>query len=292
MAGFGCHDGHRGLFRSALRSGAVVQLHDDTALTDRGGGTYELELSNRWMVPSGPNGGYLAAVLLRAAMAATDGMTPRALHVHFISALPVGPATVTTSMLRAGRSITTLDLTLTAGERSIYARASFGPGRDGVAFADSSPPPAPPPEGLEAEAWPEDDEFSCHLRYDMRFVEGGAHEFDHERAEALGWLRTQDHAPVDHLVLAALADSWPPPIARRRSSGVGAPTMDLTIHFRDPLPVPIDDFVLVHSRTRVASDGYADLDTDLWSRNGRLLATARQLGLLVPRSPPRPRPRT
>ena len=269
-----------------LRSAAVSQLHDDTTLDDRGAGAFGIELSDRWMVPSGPNGGYLSAVLLRAAMVAAEGLTPRALHVHFLSGLPVGPGMIKTGVLRAGRSVTTVDVNLTAGERTIVARASFGPTREGVEFVDVRPPSAPAPETLATEDWPDDDEFSCHRRYDMRFVDGGPERFDHDRAEALGWLRTVDATPVDHLVLTALADSWPPPISRRRSSGVGAPTMDLTIHFRDPLRQPIDDFVLIHSRTRTASDGFADLDTDVWSRDGRLLATARQLGLLVWR--PRP----
>ncbi len=264
----------------------MSQLHDDIVLDASGNGVYELELADRWMVPSGPNGGYLSAVLIRAAMGAAEGLIPRALYVNFLSALPVGPATIETSVLRAGRSVTTVDVALTAGGRQIVGRASLGPSRDGVEFSDAEPPAAPPPESVPTEAWPEDDASSCHHRYDMRFVAGGAHEFDHERAEALGWLRTVDHAPVDHVVLTAIADSWPPPIARRQRSGFGAPTMDLMIHYRDPLHEPIDDFVLVHSRTRVAHDGFVDLDTDVWSRNGRLLATARQLGLLIPRPTP------
>ncbi len=262
------------------------KLHDDTVLVERAQGCYDVDLSPRWMVPSGPNGGYLAALLLRAAVEATDGLTPRALTVHYLSGLPVGPATIETNVLRAGRSVTTLDLELVSGERRIVARASLGAAREGVSFCDAEPPEAPPPEELQTEQWPEDDDSSVHLRYDMRFATGGAHVFDHDEAEAIGWLRTDDAAPVDHLVLTALADSWPPPVARRRNSNMGAPTMDLTIHFRDPLPEPIDDFVLIHSRTRMANDGFADLDTDVWSRDGQLLATARQLGLLVPR--PRP----
>ena len=259
----------------------VGKLHDDTELQDLGDGSFSVELSDRWMVPSGPNGGYFAALLLRAAVAASGGLTPRALTVHFLSALPPGPATVTTQILRAGRSATTVDLTVTSAERTLVARASLGPNRPGVDFCDASMPPAPPPEELATEQWPEDDDTSVHLRYDMRFVSGGAHQYDHQQAEAIGWLRTDDSSPVDHLVLAALTDSWPPPVARRQQSGVGAPTMDLTIHFRDPLHEAIDDFVLLHSRTRLARDGFADLDTDVWSRDGRLLATARQLGLLV-----------
>ncbi len=262
----------------------VGKLHDDTVLRETGDGCFAVELSDRWMVPSGPNGGYFAALLLRAAIAVSDGLTPRALNVHFLSALPPGSATLDTRILRAGRSVTTIDLNLTgSGGRTIVARASLGPKRPGVDFCDAAMPPAPPPEELATELWPEDNDSSVHLRYDMRFVSGGAHQFDHDRAEAIGWLRTDDATPVDHLVLAALTDSWPPPVARRRTSGVGAPTMDLTIHFRDPLIEPIDDFVLLHSTTRLARDGFADLDTDVWSRDGRLLATARQLGLLVAR---------
>jgi acyl-CoA thioesterase len=182
--------------------------------------------------------------------------------------------------------VTTIDVVLTAGERSIVSRASLGPPRDGIDFCDVAMPDVAGPDDLASEQWPEDDDSSVHMRYDMRFARGGAHEYDHDDAEAIGWLRTDDAARVDHIVLAALTDSWPPPVARRQRSGVGAPTMDLTIHFRDPLTKPIDDFVLVHSRTRMARDGFADLDTDVWSRDGRLLATARQLGLLVPRPIP------
>ena len=262
---------------------AVAKLHDDTILIGRGDGAYDAVLSDRWMVPSGPNGGYLAALMLRAAIAASGGLTPRALNVQFLSALPPGPAVVETNILRAGRSVTTIDVVLTVAERSIVGRASLGPPRDGVEFCDVEMPDVPSPEDLPSEQWPEDNESSVHLRYDMRFAAGGAHEYDHQAAEAIGWIRTDDAAAVDHLVVAALADSWPPPVARRQRSGVGAPTMDLTIHFRDSLTEPIDDFVLAHSRTRMARDGFADLDTDLWSRDGRLLATARQLGLLVPR---------
>jgi acyl-CoA thioesterase len=264
----------------------VAKLHDDTVLSNRGDGTYDAVLSDRWMVPSGPNGGYLAALIVRAAVAASGGLTPRALNVHFLSGLPLGPATIETTILRAGRSVTTIDVVLAAGERSIVGRASLGPPRDGIDFCDVAMPDVAGPEDLSSEQWPEDDDSSVHMRYDMRFARGGAHEFDHDDAEAIGWLRTDDAASVDHIVLAALTDSWPPPVARRQRSGVGAPTMDLTIHFRDPLTKPIDDFVLVHSRTRMARDGFADLDTDVWSRDGRLLATARQLGLLVPRPIP------
>ena len=66
--------------------------------------------------------------------------------------------------------MTTIDIVLTAGERSIVSRASLGPPRDGVDFCDVGMPDVPGPEGLPSEQWPEDNESSVHVRYDMRFA--------------------------------------------------------------------------------------------------------------------------
>ena len=62
-----------------------------------------------------------------------------------------------------------------------------------------------------------------------------------------------------------------------------APTVDLTIHFRGPLPQPAaepGERVLAVFRTRLAREGFLEEDGELWSRDGVLLAHSRQLALL------------
>src|SRR4029453_3376700 len=102
-----------------------------------------------------------------------------------------------------------------------------------------------------------------------------------------GWLRLVEPRPLDAALLVAYADAWPPsifttdqiPLARG-----GAPTVDLTVHIRTPLPAPgvrPEDAVLVSFRTREVSQGLLEEDGEIWSRDGRLLAHSRQLALLL-----------
>jgi len=64
----------------------------------------------------------------------------------------------------------------------------------------------------------------------------------------------------------------------------GIPTVDLTVHFRETLPLAgarPDDWTLATFRTRVVREGFLEEDGELWSRDGRLLAHSRQLAVLA-----------
>jgi acyl-CoA thioesterase len=63
----------------------------------------------------------------------------------------------------------------------------------------------------------------------------------------------------------------------------GMPTIDLTIHFRAPVPTDAkpDDFYLGVFRSRTLRDGFAEEDAEIWTRGGLLLAQSRQLVMLV-----------
>ncbi len=62
------------------------------------------------------------------------------------------------------------------------------------------------------------------------------------------------------------------------------PTVDLTVHFRGPVPPPSmapDDPFLVRFRTRVVAEGFFEEDGEVWSPDGVLLAQSRQLGVVL-----------
>jgi acyl-CoA thioesterase len=106
-------------------------------------------------------------------------------------------------------------------------------------------------------------------------------------AEALagGWMRLLEPAAVDAPLLALYADLWLPPVFARLESPVAAPTIDLTIHFRDPeaaAALAAEDHVLGVFRSHYAAGGLVEEDGELWSPDGVLLAHSRQLALLVP----------
>ena len=62
---------------------------------------------------------------------------------------------------------------------------------------------------------------------------------------------------------------------------MAVPTIDLTVHFRDE-PPQRHEWCLVRFRTRVVARGFLEEDGEVWSRDGRLLAMSRQLGVLLP----------
>jgi acyl-CoA thioesterase len=59
-----------------------------------------------------------------------------------------------------------------------------------------------------------------------------------------------------------------------------APTIDLTIHFRSPLPAA-GPLLLGRFTNSYVRDGFFEEDGRLWSPDGTLVAQSRQLGLLL-----------
>jgi hypothetical protein len=77
-----------------------------------------------------------------------------------------------------------------------------------------------------------------------------------------------------------LMDAWWPAVWSRLRAVPRTPTIDLTLHFREPL-APTPEPVLAVFRTRLAQDGLMDEEGELWSVDGRLLVQSRQLSMLL-----------
>jgi acyl-CoA thioesterase len=143
------------------------------------------------------------------------------------------------------------------------------------------PPAVPAPEDIE----PVPQERALvpiAQRFDVRPALGGRLFGGGDEALTGGWLRfAEGDPPADAYALAMLADAWIPSPFVRLDRPVGAPTIDLTIHFRAP-DVVAEWPVLVVFRSRFSHAGFFEEDGEIWNADGRLLAHSRQLGLLAP----------
>jgi hypothetical protein len=101
-----------------------------------------------------------------------------------------------------------------------------------------------------------------------------------DHGEVGGWLGLREERPIDAAAVAVLADAWFPAPWTRLRALAPAPTIDLTIHFRAPLPIA-DGLLLGRFRSSVTRDGFFDEDGELWAPDGTLVAQSRQLGLLI-----------
>lgn len=267
----------------------ALTFDDATMVIPDADGAYAGEVADGWNTPRGPLGGYVMAIVLRAMQAAVadDARQPRSLTVHFLRPPHPGPVTVLPVVERTGRTLTSVTARLEQdGKLIALGLGAFSTPWESPLLGDAPMPevepadPARPPAFLRTgdETSPDAPPFTEKVTLQWRFGDppfSGA-----ERAETGGWLALRERRPVDAPALCVLADAWFPAPWPRLTALAPAPTVDLTVHFRAPLPV--DDVPLLgRFRTRVVRDGFFDEDGELWTPDGTLVAQSRQLGLLI-----------
>jgi acyl-CoA thioesterase len=263
-----------------------VGFDADMELRPAGAGAYDLDVPAHWGIGRGAtNGGYVAAVITKALEEAVGDpdRLPRSLTVHYLAACGPGRARIAATVERGGGSLTTLSARMTQGEATVaLALAAFGRSRQGLDFQHEPMPEAPPPE--EVPAWRPDPRLPTFaVNWDYRWCIGPLPYERAERAVSGGWIRPREPKLVDAPLIAAMADGWLPPVLLLLDGPRGiVPTIDLTIHFRSALPVgdaAPDDYSFALFSSRVGAEGYWESDGVIWSRDGRVLAQARQLAV-------------
>jgi len=264
----------------------VTRFDRDTAPESLGEGRYRVAFEPEWFILRGPNGGIVAATIVRAMRAelGSDERALRSLAVHYPGAPAEGPAEVHVRVERAGRSLSTVSARLEQDGRVMaLALAAFSvPFGAATEYDHARPPDVPAPEAIEAtpdrgvEPLPFVANFEFHPAIGPRPLSG-----EGDRPITGGWVRLAEERPLDEALVVAYADAWwPAPFSVVARTG-GAPTIDLTVHVRAPLPREHDD-VLIEVGSDVLRDGFFEEDVRLWARDGTLLAQARQLALLLP----------
>jgi hypothetical protein len=119
--------------------------------------------------------------------------------------------------------------------------------------------------------------------YDLRWALGGQPGVAGALAESGGWMRAREPRAIDAPLVAAMTDAWAPAAFVALGRFVAAPTLDLTIHIRRPLPpagsAPADH-VLGRFRSGLSVAGVWEEDGELWTPGGELIAQSRQLALV------------
>ncbi len=260
-------------------------LDHDTALRPVGEGVWEGNIADTWWTPRGPLGGYVMAIVQRGMDLAVDDPSrrPRALTVHFLRPPAAGPITLRPAVERVGRSLTTATARLEQdGKLIALGVAAFSTAWPGPELSEAPMPEVAPPGERAAPRGNVPGEtpppFMSRLTMQRRFGEpafsGAAH------AETGGWLGLLEERPIDALALLVLADAWYPAPWPRLKALAPAPTIEMSVMFRAPLPLP-DSLLLGRFHTRLVRDGFFDENGELWSPDGNLVAQSRQLALLI-----------
>ncbi len=270
-----------------------TRFERDTAVAAISPGRFRGRIDPAWWIVAGPNGGYVAAVVLRAVVAAVadPARRPRAATFHYLRRPEVGEVEVEVMLEREGRGVTNASARLLQGGRTlVMALVALGVDREAPVSFDEDPGLPAGPDGRPVPSWSElavgdvDPERDIPMRrqYDMRWAVGDPpfRPGPEPRAHGGGWLRLLEDTEVDEVVLVAMADAWLPPIFSRTESQVAVPTVDLTVHLRG-LPPPGERWCFAEFRSPVARDGYLVEHGALRDAHGRLLADVRQLAVVT-----------
>lgn len=260
----------------------------DTAVEPLGAGSFGAFIAPGWSAPVGPNGGYIAAIVVRALEAAVDDPQRhlRSLTLHYLRSPTVGAgAELTVAIERAGRSVTSASVRMEQdGEVRVLAIAALACDFPTAADYATPMPEVPPPAAVDplpiVERTPQ-----IARRFELRHALGPHPLSGGDEALSGGWIRLRDPKPFDAALLALLIDAWLPSAWSRLDTLAPAPTLDLTIHFRAPAAArALDPEVPVLARfsSTTSRDGLFEEDGAVWSPDGTLLVQGRQLALLRP----------
>lgn len=256
-------------------------LADDTAVSRLGPGRWRGEIGPEWFGPPGPNGGFIAALILRAIRAEiADGeRRPRSMTLHYLRPPTTGAAEIEVTVERSGRSATTCSARLLEGGRTVtLALCVLSADYEAAASWEAEPPQAPAADAIELVGG-EPGAPPLFAQLETRPVWGAQPFSGGAEPVAGGWLRTRGDTEMTPELIALYTDAWWPAPFSVMTEFAPAPTLELTIHWRAQ-PDPDDTLVLARFAATASIDGLFDEQGEVWDRNGRLLAQSRQLALL------------
>jgi acyl-CoA thioesterase len=272
-----------------MTSPGPTRFDTDTAVTRLGPGLYRGRIDRGWWIVNGPNGGYVAAILLRALELEVNdrARAPRSLTLHYLRPPAEGAVDVAVTIERAGRTLTTATVRLIQNDRLLaLGVGAFASPRNGFSFADRAMPPMRPLEVCERFRDKYPNLVELQRRYESRWALGEPLGSGARRALIGGYIRFEEPRVPDALAVAAFTDAFPPAVftrAEERSPIGPVPTIDLTIHFRAALPVPAatkDEYCIAMFTSGTSREGFMEEDGEIWSRDGVLLAQSRQLAIV------------
>jgi hypothetical protein len=245
-----------------------------TAVRWAGPGEFSTDLDALWGMGGNPNGGYLMAVLTRAALEHTGAPAPLLISAAFLRPAAHGPANLGVSTLRVGRTATHAQAELRqAGEPRVHATLVLG-----AASGPSTEPATPPDFPPESQCLPLSVRPDVHGLLDRVRVSyaPGFGPRDPGPPVVRGWVSLLSGEQPDLLVALLAADVLVPSVTRLGHRD-WAPTVAMTVQLhREPCPGPL----AVEVELGELRDGWFDEQATVHDCGGALIARGRQLARL------------
>ncbi len=254
-------------------------------LAESGPGRFDAEVNAQWTIGGKPNGGYLLAMLGRAAASVSVHRDVIAASAHYVHSPVPGAVVIAADVLRTGRSASQIRTRMSQdGHICVEALVTTSrldgtavpywdrglPALSDVAYEDCPRLVPRLPDGTTV---------AIMEQVEVR-LEPGSSGFTtgdpSGRGELRGWLSLPGGEPLDPTSLLFAVDAFPPATFDIEFSG-WVPTLELTGYIRAlPGPGP----VRVLQRAHLIDGQRVDESSFIWDGSGRLVAQANQLAAI------------
>jgi acyl-CoA thioesterase II len=263
----------------------VGDIEQQTAVEPIGDGHFTAMVHADWEI-WGPCGGYVAALALRAAAAASHLARPASFFCHYLSVASFAPVDLVVTPLRSGRTVLAQRVAISQEGRPVLDAMVWSVGDiAGLEHEDTAAPDVPGPDELStpADLWPEDRPgYAFWDNFDQKVITWSETWPPKEPLPPTWrtWVRCRptpvfDDPWIDAARSLIVLDvgSWPagsrphmylePPFI--------APSLDLYASFQ--YPGSSSEWMLLDAHSPVAHAGLLSWTGRVWSDDRRLLAS-------------------
>ena len=259
-------------------------LFDDATRVTAGDSCWQGQTSPDYWAFVGPFGGVTAATMLRALIEHPQRSgDPLSLTINFCAPVAEGGFDLDIRLVKANRSTQhwSVEMTQGGGEVATFATAVFAERRpswshQAAQFPQSTAFEQALPYAKIAAPWVK--------QYDFRFVEGepklGTPLATPASAFSKLWIADRVPRKIDALSLMSMSDAFFGRVFHARGELVPFGTVSLTTYFHaDAQDLAAEDTsrVLAVADAKIFHKSYGDQSGELWSPQGRLLATTTQI---------------
>jgi acyl-CoA thioesterase len=240
--------------------------------------TYAVDIDPGWAIGGNPHGGYLMAMVSKAAVDAVGSPHALAVSAHFLRPPSGGPAEVRVEVVKRGRTASTVRATLWQNDKArLDTLITAGRLPDGPpSYAGVPMPELFSPEQCRArQETGATIELAEHVdvRIDPRtsLSNGGGDPV------IRGWMAFRDGTDVDVEALLLAVDIAPPTVAHLGHRG-WAPTVELSCLLRaEPRP----GWLAFEAKATLVAGDWFDEESTVWDASGCVVAQSRQLALVA-----------
>ncbi|KAK1750165.1 thioesterase-like superfamily-domain-containing protein [Echria macrotheca] len=300
----------------------LIPFSEATQVTPLGDGFYRVNLSPTFRIGSVPNGGYVAACMVRAA---STHMSPKnqphamTAHFAFLARTEPGPAIIAVEIVKPGRTLSTVHVTLYQGGGALLDSSPWitGDSRKAIAgyftMADvtreqglsissahvpivSPPPPRPDFAALIREggdehwtAWvPPPRLVRIDVLANTRVFGPRVPTLPPNMADV--WMCLSSGEKFDTAALAFVVDSMPITIESYRTApktefppdGVfWYPTVVMNMDLKKALPAEGEEWLRLRLQTKQIRNGRLDLEVLVYDAQGDLVMLANHVNLIL-----------